>query len=431
MADEWAISPPSTERLFCPRCGRGLTASHTACPHCGAPIGPAPLGEAREGGPAPPTGLAQLGYIALVVMGGLILLAGAGYIVLVVVLGGAVFDTSLAIAAIAIGASIALLSLRAFDTRNWRTFSIAPDGVWLGAMAAIWMLGLVLVRALPDLQRWVLPPLVVAGAWSSSGFVLSTALRGLRSPAGRQPFSGHFPPRHRVHLSTLVGSSLSTVAALLLEGVALVGMMTVMLLTTRVLGDQDTLDLLAGIADDPQTLERLEELITQSPVALAGLGCILVFVAPALEELAKAVPLYLFARQRTLLTERTAILIGVAGGVGFAFAENVGYLSAFADEWWLIFWFRAAAAVMHGVASGYVGRSWYHGLKNGQWGGMLLDLCRGWGIHAFWNALALVMGWFAYKEATAAVLFCIGFGVVPLAILFAVLARWGIWVNAE
>jgi len=27
------------------------------------------------------------------------------------------------------------------------------------------------------------------------------------------------------------------------------------------------------------------------------------------------------------------------------------------------------------------------------------------------------------------VLFCVGLGLAPLALLFAVLARWGIWVN--
>jgi len=63
----------------------------------------------------------------------------------------------------------------------------------------------------------------------------------------------------------------------------------------------------------------------------------------------------------------------------------VGYLSALAEEWWLVFWFRAAA-VMHGAASGFVGRAWWHGIKRGRWGAMLRDLCIGWGIHAFWNA---------------------------------------------
>ena len=62
---------------------------------------------------------------------------------------------------------------------------------------------------------------------------------------------------------------------------------------------------------------------------------------------------------------------------------------------------------------------------------MLLDLCTGWGIHAFWNALALVVIWFAYREVMEGILFCIGVGLVPLAILFVVMARWGIWVSEK
>jgi hypothetical protein len=62
---------------------------------------------------------------------------------------------------------------------------------------------------------------------------------------------------------------------------------------------------------------------------------------------------------------------------------------------------------------------------------MLRDLCFGWGIHAFWNGLALLAAWFAYREDVAGVLFVVGIGLVPLAALFALLARWGIWVQAE
>jgi len=40
-----------------------------------------------------------------------------------------------------------------------------------------------------------------------------------------------------------------------------------------------------------------------------------------------------------------------------------------------------------------------------------------------------VVGWFAYREVMEGVLFTVGIGLVPLAILFTVMARWGIWVN--
>ena len=433
MSNPWAVSAPQTERWTCRGCGYGIGASVAVCPRCGAMVGTGPLDDERANAhgdwPAPPDGIAQLGYVALILTGGLLILLGAGYIVLLLILGGAVFDAALAIAATAIGTGILASSLRAFDVRQWQVLSLPSTQVWLATMVVIWGLGVGLIRVFPGQERWVLPPLIVAGAWVTSLFFLSATLRGLTFPAGRVVLSGRLVPRHRVFLSMAIAASFSTGIALILEAMALVGLMTVMLATTRWTGDASTFDLLAGAAKDPQMLARLEELIARSPAALLGLGCILVFIAPAIEELVKGIPLFLFVRQRATLSERTAILMGVAGGVGFAFAENVGYLAAFADEWSLVFWFRAAAAMMHGAASGFIGRAWYHGLKKGKWGAMALDLCKGWGLHAFWNGLALVMGWFAYQERIYGVLFCVGIGLVPIAILFTVMARWGIWVR--
>jgi RsiW-degrading membrane proteinase PrsW (M82 family) len=277
----------------------------------------------------------------------------------------------------------------------------------------------------------VLPPLIVIGSGATSLSYLTIALHGLRKPAGRGALEGRLLPQHRLLLSASLASVFSTGSALLLEAIALIGTLGVMLAASRIVGDQATLNLLRELIRDPQALDRLEEMLGRSPVALAGLGAILVFIAPAIEEGTKALPLFLFARRRVQLSERTAILIGVASGVGFAFAENIGYLSALTAEWWLIFWFRAAAGVMHGTASGFVGRAWWQGLKRGRWDTMLRDLCIGWGIHAFWNGLALLAAWFAYREDVIGVLFVVGIGLVPLAVLFALLARWGIWVQAE
>jgi len=296
-------------------------------------------------------------------------------------------------------------------------------------MLVAWGLGLGVGRAMPALGRWVFPPLIVVGAWVISLLFLSATARGLASPAGRDAPAGRLAAHHRVFLSASISASFATFMSLVLEAIALVSILAIMLATTRIIGDQSTFDLLASAAKDPQALARLEESITKSPAALAVVGCLLVLVAPAIEELMKALPLLFFARPGNDLSERTAILIGVAGGIGFAFAENVGYLGVLSGEWGLSFWFRAAAAMMHGAASGLVGRAWYRGLKERRWGAMLLDLCKGWGIHAFWNALALVVGWFAYREVMEGMLFTVGVGLVPLAILFTVIARRGIWVN--
>jgi RsiW-degrading membrane proteinase PrsW (M82 family) len=419
MADDLTISPApaqTEQRIPCPRCGVGVAAPRDFCPRCGAPMQAEPAA-------------AQDGCVILIAIGALIALAGLGYVAYTLIAEGAVLDGALSIAGVGIGAAVAWFSIRALNARRWRTLTLPSEWVWLGTMLVVWVVGLGVGQVMPALGRWVFPPLIVVGAWVTSLLFLSATTHGLTSPAGRHALTGRLASHHRVFLSASVSASFSTTISLLLEGIAFVAILAVMLATTHLIGDQSTFDLLARAAKDPQALERLEESITQSPAALAGVGCLLVFVAPAIEELMKALPLFFFARQGNNLGERTAILLGVAGGVGFAFAENVGYLGVLTEEWALSFWFRAAAAMMHGAASGFVGRAWYRGLKKGRWGAMLLDLCKGWGIHAFWNALAVVVGWFAYREVMEGVLFTVGIGLVPLAILFTVLARWGIWVN--
>lgn len=388
-----------------------------------------PPADAHDDWPAPPGGLAQVGYVLLILLGGATILGGAVYLAVALILDPRTIDLALATALVLIGASILLHSLRAFAPRRWQALAVGPAWAWLGAMAVAWGAGTGVTLALPDLERWLLPPLIVVGSGATSLFFLTTALHGLSRPAGREPLRGRLVPQHRLLLSASLASLVSTGTALLLEAVALAGTFAIILAMSQLTGDQATLDLLTELADDPQALDRLEEMLGQSPVALVSLGTILVFIAPAIEEGVKALPLFVFARQRRQLSERTAILIGAAAGVGFAFAENVGYLSALSGEWWLAFWFRVAAAVMHGAASGFVGRGWWQAIQRGRWGAMMRDLCIGWGIHAFWNGLALVAGWFAYREEIGGVLITVGVGLIPLAFLFMLLARWGIWVE--
>jgi RsiW-degrading membrane proteinase PrsW (M82 family) len=344
-------------------------------------------------------------------------------------MGNQAIDGALALTVALVGLAIAVHSRRAFNTARWQKLSLSSEWIWFSLMASVWVLGILLFVGLPQMVRWTFPPLIVLGAWSASLLFLSTTLRGLKSPTGREHLPDSLGPRHVVLLATTLSATFATTLSLILEGAFLVGMMTVMLATTKLLDDPSTFDLLNSAAQDPQTLQRLEEMIVRSPAALAGLVCVMVFIAPAIEELLKGLPLFLFARQKSRLSERMAILLGVASGIGFAFVENVGYLSMLIDSWWLVFWFRAGAAVMHGTASGFIGRSWYWGLKKGRWVAMLLDLCKGWGVHGSWNALALLVGWFAYREVMEGVLFCVAVGLVPLAILFTIMARWGIWVS--
>ena len=379
--------------------------------------------------PDPPTGVAQLGYILLLVVGGGLALAGAIYSLVVLWLGTEIADGSLALGGTVIGLAMAVSSLRAFNARRWRPTAAPSIWLWVALLLLAWGAGTWLSLRLPRSLRYTLPPLILVASGASSLLFATLALSGLSDPVDRKALSGRLLPQHVVLLSISVSATFATLLSIVLEALVAGLVMGVLLMMTRWLGDALTLDALVEAARDPDALLRLEELIVQSPVALAGLGCIVVFAAPAIEELVKALPLLFFGRRGDRLTERAAILLGVASGVGFAFAENVGYLSMLADEWWLTMWLRVGAAVMHGAASGFVGRAWYQGARRGRWGAMLLDLVKGWGIHAAWNLLAVLVGWFAYQGQMVGVAFCALVGLLPLAVLLVLLARWGIWVS--
>jgi RsiW-degrading membrane proteinase PrsW (M82 family) len=400
------------------------------CPHCGArqERGAPNQEDAWSSGPV---GFAQIGYLLLIATGGLIALAAMAYGLWALFREGEVIDRAVSLALTVTGLSLLLGSVRAFSPRRWRLLTLAPEWMWLGLLFLIWFIGILAGSLLPGTGPWVYPVLIVAGAGLASLLFLRATLHGLQAPAGRDPLSGKFLPRHVVLLSASLSASVSSLLSLIVEGVVLAGAVIVMLVTALLLGDQPTVELIERAARDPQALQSLETAIASSPLAVASLACLAVFVVPIIEETFKGLPLLLFARSGAQVTERMAILLGVAGGVGFAFIENVGYLGTLADNWGLVLWFRAAAAMMHGAASGFTGRAWYRGPVRGEWTKMALDLVRSWGIHGFWNALALLVGWFAYREVMEGVLFCVAVGLVPLAILFTVMARWGIWVSKE
>lgn len=413
----------------CPRCGEEVPLALATCPHCGAQFEAESALPAEGTGPASPSGWAQLGYLLLLIAGALIAVGGAGYVVVALIFGNATLDGALALAVIVIGLMIVLQSRRALDRTRWQELALAPGWVWAGLMVVVWGIGAMLVQLLPGRTEVTLPPLIVLASGLASLFFLRLTVRGLRASAAKEDVQDKLLPRHVVLLSAGLSSTFSTAFALVLEGVFLGVVMGVLLVGARLWGDASLLDTIEQIGQDPNAVQRLQELIVNSPAALAGLGSILVFIAPAVEEAAKGLPLFVFARQRRALTERTAILVGFASGVGFAFAENVGYMSMLADEWAVAFWLRAAAALMHGVASGFVGRAWYRGVGQGRWWAMLLDLGIAWGVHALWNTLALLVGWFLYQGLLIGVLFCAFAGLLPLTILFTVMVRWGIWVS--
>ncbi len=414
----------SPDTRICGRCGQILPITTMVCDRCGATL--------PKVAPPPPvatTGcLARGSYIGAVILGGLLVLGGLGLGLLSLFGGATISGGALALAVFVVGigmlwhAVYALIDPAGLDTALW------PSWVWIVLLVVIWVPGSLAVLILPGLARWFLPPLIVLAALLAALIFVAATLRGLRKPAERQPFLGRLGPRHAVFLSGLLSSVLSVGLALLLETVSVAIIAGLMIAAAHALGDTATYERLVSLAESPDAVNQLESLIGTSPIIFAGLVGIFSVAAPLIEETLKGLPMLLFA-PRVRHSERTMILLGVAGGMGFAFAENIGYLSLTPGAWPLMVIFRTCAAMMHGACSGFVGRGWHRALHKGQWLKALLDLGLAMGIHAGWNLLAVIIGWFGYKGMAEGILFVIAVGLIPLAIMFLLLARWGIWVS--
>lgn len=409
----------------CVRCGQMLPGTAATCTRCGAvqPVVETPPSPA----PAKAGCVARGGYVLAAIMGGLFALLG-------VIVGGMmildqfdVFGGALALTLLVIGIAMLWHAVYALIDPAGTSVTLWPAGVWIGTLAGIWVPASLAILIAPQAVQIFMPFLIVLAALLPSLSFMSTALHGLHKPAGRMLFDGKFGPSHAVYLTGLLGATMSTTLAILSEVVAGAVIAGIMLAAAYALGDKATFERLIGLANDLDT-DALEDLIGTSPVIFAGLFANLSVSAPLIEETVKGLPVLLFA-SRSRLSERTMILLGATAGIGFAFVENIGYLGMSPRGWPLLVIFRTCAATMHGVSSGFVGRGLYRALGKGAWHMALLDFALAIGIHGGWNFLSLIIVWFGYKGMAEGVLFVIAVGLLPLAVLFGLLARWGIWVS--
>ncbi len=416
------------ERLLvrpCIRCGQMLPVQVAVCPRCNAVQPATVLSTTSE--PVKIGCLARGGYVLAAMLGALLALIG-------VILGGIFlldeFDVdigTLALTALILGVALLWHAVYALNEPAGLNVTLWPSGVWNGLLIAIWVPGSLAIWIAPQAIRPLLPLLIVFAALLPSFSFVSTAVYGLRKPAARPPFRGKLGPRYLVYLTALLSAIFSTFLAIMAEVVAAAVIAGAMIAAAYAVGDVTTYELLIDIANDPD-LDRLEDLIGVSPIIFAGLFANLAVSTPLIEEATKGLVVLLVA-WRSRLSERMMILLGAAAGMGFSFVENVGYLSLEPTDWPLMVIFRACGAAMHGVSTGLVGRGLYRALRKGVWHKALLDFATAVGIHGGWNLLALIIVWFGYKGMAEGVLFVIAVGLFPLAILFSLLARWGIWVS--
>jgi RsiW-degrading membrane proteinase PrsW (M82 family) len=156
----------------------------------------------------------------------------------------------------------------------------------------------------------------------------------------------------------------------------------------------------------------------------------LAFVAPVMEELTKPVAAVVLARR--LRGPAEAFLVGMAGGVGFAFVENMLYEAAGLQVWAAVASLRAIGGVLHPLNAGLVAVGWYgvrHGLP-GAWGRLLGLYGLAVGTHALWNGglVVLFSGIGAYFFGTEAWRFNIyGLGQPGIVVVFMIVEAIALW----
>jgi hypothetical protein len=223
-----------------------------------------------------------------------------------------------------------------------------------------------------------LPPLIfLAWAFDAAGRQASQITR--RPAFGSLSWGG------------LGGAGLSLIGELLLVIASLVVAMIALSVTDPELTARlQTIVTQMGRTGRGLGMSELAQLASSPVIVIAGLT-LLGILAPALEEVAKALAVPLVAGTGRRLTRLDGFLFGVAAGAGFAIVEGIlnGTLALrMSSAWAGLMVFRGSAAAMHCLASGLVGLGWQAILVERRWLrgiglGLLAVL-----LHGAWNMSA-------------------------------------------
>jgi RsiW-degrading membrane proteinase PrsW (M82 family) len=109
-----------------------------------------------------------------------------------------------------------------------------------------------------------------------------------------------------------------------------------------------------------------------------------IVLAPLVEEFAKAIS----GRLSRPFDRKSALLAGIAAGVGFAVIENIAYAAGGLFDgggWETVILVRMLGSAVHPVAAGLVGLGWWELRKSPNAGRARRLIGAGVGVHALWN----------------------------------------------
>ena len=116
----------------------------------------------------------------------------------------------------------------------------------------------------------------------------------------------------------------------------------------------------------------------------------IILLAPVVEEFAKAVS----SRFSRPFDRKSALLTGVAAGIGFAIVENVAYATGgfySSGGWETVILVRMLGSAVHPVAAGLVSLGWWEFRTSAGRGGALRLIGVGVGVHALWNGAVMAV----------------------------------------
>jgi RsiW-degrading membrane proteinase PrsW (M82 family) len=232
------------------------------------------------------------------------------------------------------------------------------------------------------------------------------------------PASGVRPPWAPLLAAFAWGALVTPALAIMAQVVVAAGMIAAVYFGFS-LGGQDNIALLTdtwryhlqGRTLDEDQIAALVQFLLREPSILVAGAAVLVFAAPATEELVKALAIPLFGRTRpqpggeAIDPPLTIFLIGLASGLGFAATENVLYVAQAGEQaWWGMALFRAVTPLMHGTATALFALGWARQARRPRGWALLWGALAALGLHAAWNlcaGLVIVAGFFATGSGTS------------------------------
>ena len=334
-------------------------------------------------------------WLIVGIVGGAAALLGLGLAGLALALGGATGEgapsgtqvlvaVSIAAQALVLGLPLAVHGWAAWRGRPARPFALRRGGWLLPAWAACIGLGAAVSR-LP-LAVVLLPVFHVLGMALAPWVVLWLAGRGLRGRAGSW----------REVVAGLAGGGLfGVLCALVTEGLAVLALILLVAMGVALTpGGMERITALSQRLQDPEWLNSPANLaeLAASPVVALSVLVMLAVITPLIEEAFKTLTAGVAARWIRPNPAR-AFLWGLAGGAGFALAENMlnGALGG-AEGWALGAASRMAATLMHCFTGGLVGWGWGQLWTARRPLRLIACYAGAVALHGLWNALSVGAG---------------------------------------